>query len=154
MPKKQTTAAQKARAAARNGKKYTTALRGSSRPRTGASQLPTPDELLAEGRERICEALSELAAGEPRPRLKALYEDLVHEVQASHTAADLPRPRANFAFRRADNIYRLRWDEASANPDPVYEEHMADISACYWARRVAYEWLRPGAWDRSLQARY
>lgn len=150
MPKKQTTAAQRAREAARSGEKYTAALRRETDD-SPQRRRPTPEQLLAQGRDAICTALGELAERETRPRLKALYGQLVEEVRASRTASDLPRGRANFAFRRADDVYRMRWDEASANPSPVYEEHMAAISGCYWARRVAYEWLFPGAWERSLR---
>lgn len=150
MPKKQTTAAQKAREAARGGAKYTTALRSEADTRPRRSGRPTPEELLAEGRDAICTALGELAAQETRPRLKALYEQLVEEVRASTIASDLPKGRRHFAFRRADDFYRRRWDEASANPSDVYEEHMNAITGCYWARRVCYEWLFPGVWERSM----
>lgn len=154
MPKKQTTAAQKARAAARDGQKYTTALRensGNTEPGSWIPAPPTPDELLTEGRQKIRDAMLALADAEPRPRLEAVYRMLADEVTASRTGADLPAHRANFAFRRADDYYRRQWDAASANPSPVYEEHMAAISGCYWARRVSYEWWRPGVWDKSLR---
>lgn len=112
---------------------------------------PTPDELLAEGRAKICEALSAMADQESRPRLREFLNSLVRDVQASQTGADLYVGRANFAYRRADNYYREQWDRVSADPPASYEEHLAGINGAYWARRVTYEWRWPGQWDKTLR---
>lgn len=68
MPKKQTTAAKKARAAARQGAKYTTALRQAQSIVLPAHLQPFEIEGLSQGERDIVDALRELvAAGGPLP---------------------------------------------------------------------------------------
>lgn len=112
---------------------------------------PTPEELLSAGRTKICEALDLLIEQESRPRLRDVYVQLRAEVAASRTGADMAEHRTNFVFRRADDVYRRRWDALSADP-PAYEEHTRLLNDCYWSRRVVYEWWRPGVWGKSLYA--
>ncbi|GAB3115759.1 hypothetical protein GCM10027160_23590 [Streptomyces calidiresistens] len=107
-------------------------------------------EDLTEGREALITALGALADVEQRPRLRKLYRDLRGEVYASTTGGELPAARANFAYRRADDYYRRRWDEASTNPVPDGDEHLRVIGAMYRARRAVHGWRWPGAWDASL----
>ncbi|MFJ3699535.1 hypothetical protein ACIPW9_36335 [Streptomyces sp. NPDC090052] len=110
---------------------------------------PTSAEMLAEGRTKICEALALLAEQESRPRLRDVYVQLREEVAASETGADLAQHRANFAFRRADDVYRRQWDAMSADPPSSYDEHMQLLNGFYWSRRVTYEWWRPGVWGKA-----
>ena len=41
-----------------------------------------------------------------------------------------------------------RWNELSENPPESYEEHQRGINRCSWARRVMYEWVWHGEWDK------
>lgn len=111
---------------------------------------PGASDLLAEGREAICTALAGLGEQTENPRLAALYVDLRDEVEHSTDASCLRPARANFAFRRADDYWRRKWDEVSSEPPPGYEEHVSAISAMYWSRRVAFEWRYPGKWQVAL----
>ncbi|MCE7081176.1 hypothetical protein [Streptomyces sp. ST2-7A] len=108
-------------------------------------------EDLAEGRDALIAALGALADVEQRPRLRKLYRDLCGEVFASTTGDELPAARANFAYRRADDYYRRRWNEASDNPLPDWEEQMQVVSSMYLARRAVHGWRWPGAWDAALR---
>ncbi|MFK0296889.1 hypothetical protein ACIQU6_41350 [Streptomyces sp. NPDC090442] len=121
--------------------------------RKRTSRIPrrlTSAEMAIEGRAKIAEALTVLAAKEARPRLREFLLALSGDVEACDTSADLYPPRANYAFRRADDYYRQQWDRVSTNPPTSYEEHLAAINRAYWARRVAYEWRWPGRWDKHL----
>lgn len=133
------------------GESHQTAT-GTVRQRTSLiPDPPTAAELLAEGRTKICEALTAMAEQGSRPRLREFLLTLARDVEASETGADLYMGRANFAYRRADNYYREQWDRVSANPPASYEQHLAGINGAYWARRVAYEWRWPGQWDKTLR---
>ncbi|MFI6449658.1 hypothetical protein [Kitasatospora sp. NPDC050543] len=49
----------------------------------------------------------------------------------------------------ADSYWVRRWNELSENA-PKSEEYQRGINQCYWARRVMYEWVWPGEWDKHL----
>lgn len=109
---------------------------------------PGSKDLLAEGREAICTALTALADAEAKPRLAALLRDLKDEVEQTRDASSMRPARANYVFRRVDDYWRRRWDAISENPGP-YEQHVNGIAAMYWARRTAFEWRWPGKWSVS-----
>ncbi|MDH6107933.1 hypothetical protein P3T36_006392 [Kitasatospora sp. MAP12-15] len=111
---------------------------------------PTAEEILAEGRATIVAALGDLAEQTTHPRRRSLYLELQREVEASTTFANLRKARGTFAFRQADGYWLDRWNELSKNPPESYDEHLRGINRCYWARRVMYEWVWPGQWDKHL----
>ncbi|PJN21139.1 hypothetical protein [Kitasatospora sp. CB02891] len=115
---------------------------------------PTDEEILTEGRATIVAALGELAEQTTHPQRRRLYLELQQEVEASTTAADLPPARGKFAYRQADRLWMERWNVLSASPVESYDERLRGINRCYWARRVMYEWVWPGEWDKQLSGTY
>ncbi|MFE3878046.1 hypothetical protein ACFXPX_27065 [Kitasatospora sp. NPDC059146] len=111
---------------------------------------PTAEEILAEGRATIVAALGDLAESTTHSQRRSLYLELQREVEASTTFADMRKARGTFAFRQADGYWRDRWNALSTSPVESYDERLRGINRCYWARRVMYEWVWPGEWDKRL----
>ncbi|MFE3504618.1 hypothetical protein ACFXPX_32710 [Kitasatospora sp. NPDC059146] len=137
--------------AAETGESHQAAVAAAVRERPSPLPLPPPpEEILAEGRATIVAALGDLADQTTHPQRRRLYLELQREVEASTTFADMRKARGTFAYRQADRHWMERWNALSENPPKSYEEHHRGINRCYWARRVMYEWVWPGEWDKHL----
>ncbi|AWN32589.1 hypothetical protein [Streptomyces sp. NEAU-S7GS2] len=157
MPKKQPTAAKRARAAARTGAKYTAALRQAAGPHLPPHLEPFDDQALPEGERLVVDCLRALAAeGRPLPVRMAEPDPEVVEAQARAEETGVrPQWRRWASVQAAVDGYVLRetqhgpnrsgYTQASRGPRVPVPVRAADGTVTVVAM-PEWAWLHEGRW--------